>query len=208
MNYRTYFSVFIKDNGTGSQEEAVALVNNMFATSGSAIPVEVRAVYLSSVKPPLGIELGVLPGGPNCQVDTTEVVGDLVPLACDLRTSTGFGEAVVNSNTPIGLYNLISGQTLPVAFLKAWSLDDVADRKVYLSVAGYSNDPTAAIAYVNSIFANTGTATMPIEIRSTVSTSAVPASYNPASLPAFTYVYGKGEDYTSGVAGYGRRKLP
>ena len=70
------------------------------------------------MKPPLGIELGVLPGGPNCQVDTKEVVGDLIPqVACDLYTSTGFGEAVVNSNTPIGLYNLTSGQTLPVAFL-------------------------------------------------------------------------------------------
>ena len=59
-------------------------------------------MYLSSVKPPLGIELGVPPGGPNCQVDTTEVVGDLIPqVACDLRTSTGFGKAVVNPNTPI-----------------------------------------------------------------------------------------------------------
>lgn len=61
------------------------------------------------------------------------------------------------------------------------------------------------------MFANPLNATIPIEIRS-LSTSGlegeVPASYDPAPLPAFTYVYGKGEVHDSGaVSGWSRRRI-
>lgn len=118
-----FFSVFTKDTGGAARTEAVNMVNSMFATSGTDVPITLKTVYLSSVKPscsiPAGctaeteatcmvpscdddmisngytrIELGVPPGGPDCAFhDDVNPYQGLVALQCNLRSSMGFGQA-------------------------------------------------------------------------------------------------------------------
>eukprot|EP00585_Thalassiosira_rotula_P007180 CAMPEP_0196161200 /NCGR_PEP_ID=MMETSP0910-20130528/47215_1 /TAXON_ID=49265 /ORGANISM="Thalassiosira rotula, Strain GSO102" /LENGTH=1412 /DNA_ID=CAMNT_0041426141 /DNA_START=120 /DNA_END=4358 /DNA_ORIENTATION=+ len=162
------------------------------------------------------IALGVPPEGPDCQFyNTTDPYQGLVSLQCNLRTTTGFGFTDVNEDRPIRFYNTITGKMVEVAFVKHWSLYG-DDRRVYFSVFRADDgvdgvNRNLAINEVNEIFANDFTSTIPIEIRSPSETgSDVSPSYDPAPLPAFTYVYGKGEEYdTSGgdVSGWSRRRI-
>ena len=118
----------------------------------------------------------------------------------------------VNEATPIRLYNTVTGKSLKVAYVKHWSLS-ADDYKVYFSVYHQDDGPNGtnralAIEEVDVMFANIGNTAIPIAIRSVKETiiDDVPAFYDPAPLPTFTYVYGKGEDYLN-VNGRGRRRI-
>jgi hypothetical protein len=93
-----------------------------------------------------------------------------------------------------------------VALLKYWSWN--SDKKVWFAV--YTKDKTTATNTLNEIFSNAGSAdVLPIEIRplrksdaltileatplTKLPLASVPADYNPSSINAFTYVYGRGE---------------
>lgn len=109
-----------------------------------------------------------------------------------------------------------------VAFLRHWSYY-ATDKKLWFAV--YSTDKITAVNTVNDIFNNIGNINaLPIEVRPLqksatfpqVETSAltklplafVPVDYNPSNLAAFTYVYGKGEDYIPDIVeGKSRRRI-
>ncbi|KAL7554862.1 hypothetical protein ACHAWF_018423 [Thalassiosira exigua] len=158
------------------------------------------------------IQLGVPAVGPGCQADDApNPHGGLVALKCNFRSSTGFGQANANVDSKIAFYNPATGKSVQVAFVKHWSWD-VDDYLVYFSLDIVDDGVNAmedAIANVNDLFANSGPGILPIELRSLTETSAdaIPQSYDPAALPAFTFVYGKGEEYNGNVAGTGRRRI-
>lgn len=109
-----------------------------------------------------------------------------------------------------------------VALLRHWSYKP-DDKKLWFAV--YSKDGPAAASIVNNIFSNVGNVNaLPIEVRplrksatfpqveasalTKLPLASVPADYNPSNLAAFTYVYGKGEDYIpSIVEGKSRRRI-
>jgi len=123
-------------------------------------------------------------------------------LQCNMR-DTGFGKNTgfvsddVFTCTPwvlLKFVNTVTGEALDVPYVRhfSWSPND---RIVYFGVN--EMDTTTAIDMVNGMFDNTGN---PDELLIDVRTfhgaiDAVPANYNPSNLKAFTYVYGRGEDF-------------
>lgn len=83
--------------------------------------------------------------------------------------------------------------TLEVAYVKRWSLH-ADDYKVYFSVFTVDDGAAGAarqdaIERVNAMFANpSGTDIVPLEIRGLAEDFSIPASYDPHSLPTFSYV--------------------
>jgi len=147
---------------------------------------------------------------PNCIKHV--VWNGLISLQCNMR-DLGFGKSFpfLSSSEPcapwtnIGFYNSITGEGVDVAFVRHWSFSP-NNRRVYFAV--YETDEQAAKDLVNGIFNNVGNSNpLPIEIRPTSNVPEVPAGYDPSSLPAFTYVYGKGPQYGDGVDGRSRRRL-
>lgn len=152
----------------------------------------------------------------------------LVLLQCDFH-DTGFGQSKwpltsydsCSPWTDIGLFNSRTGRGVHVAYLRHWSFLP-NDKKLWFAV--YSTDGWGAASVVNDIFHNVGNADLSIVLRPLRKSSAfpmveatsltklplasVPEGYNPSNLAAFTYVYGKGEDYVpSIVEGRGRRRV-
>jgi hypothetical protein len=125
-------------------------------------------------------------------------------------------------NLPLLINLLYIFRGVHVAFLKHWSYAP-NDKKLWFAV--YSTDSITAVNTVNAIFNNIGNSNaLPIEVRplrksaefpqveaSTLTKlplASVPADYNPSNLAAFTYVYGKGEDYNGEFAiGNSRRRI-
>jgi len=137
-------------------------------------------------------------------------------IKCNFR-DTQFGQTSPNLSSPddcapwasMGLKNTLTGEVLEVAHIKHWSWRS-QDEDLYL--ATYETDVTSAINTVNAFFDNTGNSDpLPIEVVVTTNVESVPTDYNPSSTEsAFTFVYGKGEDYKSfggSIDGSSRRRL-
>ena len=61
---------------------------------------------------------------------------------------------------------------------------------------------------VNAMFDNRGNSNpLPIEVRTATSNSSPPVGYDPSTLSAFTFVYRKGEEYSTGVEGNSQRRI-
>jgi len=120
------------------------------------------------------------------------------------------------------LHIIFKNRGVHVALLRHWSYFPT-DKKLWFAV--YSKDGPAAASIVNNIFSNVGNVNaLPIEVRplrksatfpqveasalTKLPLASVPADYNPSNLAAFTYVYGKGEDYISSIVeGKSRRRI-
>ena len=173
--------------------------------------------------------LKVAPGSsPNCEADSAYWNHGMVQLCCDFH-DTGFGRI-----TPlhalydkcalwmdIGLFNSRTGQGLNIAYLRHWAMGPTSKKM----------NKAAAMTAVNTMFNNVGQTTeLAIELRTlsknyasftslgttiqaptrSISFASLPPGYDPSSLKAFTFIYGKGEDYTSGGGvgeGVGRRRI-
>lgn len=106
----------------------------------------------------------------------------------------------------VGFRNTGTGKVLPVPIVRrfAWS----GNEKVYFAVY-----PGTTTADVNALFNNTNNGTeLPIDVIPTRCnynlTADIPAGYNASAFNAFTYVYGKGEDYDGvNVGGKSRRRI-
>ena len=167
--------------------------------------------------------LKVLPNSsPNCQADADLWNNGLVLLRCDFL-DLGFGRItpLLTSYdkcapwTDIGFFNSRTGQGLNIAFLRHWAVGPTSKR---MNFAVYAKNKTAAVIAVNAMFNNSGyTTELAIQLRALSKNSAsytspgttiqapttsipfasLPDGYNARTLKAFTFVYGKGEDYTS-----------
>ena len=180
--------------------------------------------------------LKVLPNSsPNCQADADLWNNGLVLLRCDFL-DLGFGRItpLLTSYdkcapwTDIGFFNSRTGQGLNIAFLRHWAVGPTSKR---MNFAVYATNKTAAVIAVNAMFNNSGyTTELASQLRALSNNSAsytspgttiqapttsipfasLPDGYNASTLKAFTFVYGKGEDYTSsGGVGEGvvRRRI-
>jgi len=151
---------------------------------------------------------------PACKKHGNDLYSGYPAIKCNFH-DTQFGQTSPNLSSPdacapwasMGLKNTLTGEVLEVAHINHWSWG--TDEKLYLSI--YETDATTAINTVNNFFDNTGNnVPLPIEVVSTTDVESVPTDYNPSALSAFTFVYGKGEDYTKfggSVKGSSRRRL-
>ena len=169
---------------------------------------------------------------PNC-VSESWLWNGMVQLRCDFH-DTGVGRIVASLTsyntcapwTDIGLINGRTGQGLNIFYLRNWATSP-SNKQLFFVV--HATDKIAAETAVNSMFNNVGQTTeLAIELRAlrknhsyftspgttiqpptaSIPYEFLPAEYDPRSLNAFTFVYGKGEDYgTGGVDGLGRRRI-
>jgi hypothetical protein len=171
---------------------------------------------------------------PNC-VSNGLTTDGLVSLQCDFH-DVGFGR--INPSYPmtsygkcapwtdIGLFNSRTGQGLNIFHLKQWSFSPTSKRMTFVV---YATDMVASQNAVNSMFNNVGhAADLAIELRALrknremyftpgtkiqsptmgIPFQTLPAEYNPSALNTFTYVYGRGEDYSlNAIPGVGRRRM-
>lgn len=175
---------------------------------------------------PIRQALSVPQGGPDCRNDNNVSYqlpassNNWVSLICNFTSYPGDGQITPLEERTVGFYNGVTNRILTVWHL-SWN---PVDARTFFSVS--MENPSEAISVVNAMFANSGPDPLPVtivgidpsfatngshllskEIRSTLSAPlTVPADYDPAPLPAFTFVYGDGADYAS-VGGYGRRRL-
>jgi hypothetical protein len=164
------------------------------------------------------IELKVQPkSSPNCVFHA--IWNGLVSLQCNMRdTLFGRTNPSLSSADPcapwtnVGFYNEDTGEGLDVAFVRHWSYSP-NNRRTYFAVYvvddGTVATRDAAAAMVNAIFNNGGNADpLSIAVRPTSNIEEVPPSYDPASLNAFTFVYGDGAEYDNGgLTGRTRRRV-
>ena len=164
------------------------------------------------------MELNVQPGDtPNCQ--HRAAWNGLMSLRCEFR-NIGFGNSSPEFTaldpcapwTKFSFRNTLTGEKLDVAYIRHWSWKP-DDRYTYFSLTiqddGDASARTEVVAMVNAMFDNSGNANvLPIEVVPTTPTvTTVPASYDPASLNAFTFVHGDGAEYGIGLEGRSRRRL-
>ena len=110
-----------------------------------------------------------------------------------------------------------TGACFGTPYIRSWSWSPTT-RRAYFATEFYAEDrncvsgcanKTIAETTTTSFFNNVGSNTqLNIEFRQKVPNEVItpPPDYNPGSVPAFTYVYGTGEDYVSNVDGFGRRR--
>jgi len=155
---------------------------------------------------------------PNCQI--RGAWNGLMSMRCEFH-DTGFGDsspefAALDSCAPwtkFSFRNTATDTKLDVEYVRHWSRHPT-NRYTYFSLPieddGTTGTRNAAIAMVNDMFDNSGSSNvLSIEVVPTNQTvTTVPTDYNPASLNAFTYVYGDGLDYVSASSdGMSRRRL-
>ena len=170
------------------------------------------------------IDLKVQPDStPNCAFHTKSggQCADYLCVQCDFH-DLGFGQTfpyiTASPATGLGFYRADTGEGIDnVRFLRHWSFGP-GNRKTYfaLYILDDAVNPDlvarqAAIDNLNYIFSNVGNSeSLGIEFRlANEPPTEPPANYTTtvSSIPAFTYVYGKGQEYgTNGVAGNGRRR--
>ena len=180
--------------------------------------------------------LKVAPGSsPNCEADSAYWNNGMVQLRCDFH-DTGFGRITpLHASydkcapwTDIGLFNSRTGQGLNIAYLRHWAMGPTSKK---MNFVVYATDKAAAVTAVNTMFNNVGQTTqLAIELRAlsknyasftspgttiqaptrSIPFASLPPGYDPSSLKAFTFIYGKGEDYTPGGGvgeGVARRRI-
>eukprot|EP00581_Thalassiosira_minuscula_P014784 CAMPEP_0183721232 /NCGR_PEP_ID=MMETSP0737-20130205/13573_1 /TAXON_ID=385413 /ORGANISM="Thalassiosira miniscula, Strain CCMP1093" /LENGTH=1108 /DNA_ID=CAMNT_0025951205 /DNA_START=33 /DNA_END=3360 /DNA_ORIENTATION=- len=160
------------------------------------------------------LQLKVRPNSsPNCAYHSMH--NGYVGLQCDLRDKL-FGQSSPYLSggdpcmpwTALGFFNMRTNEGLPVEWVRHWSWSP-NNYRTYFTV--YETDTTKAINMVNDFFTNVGYSDeLLIDVRPTSNIEEIPTGYDPASIPSFTWVYGKGEDYgdiSKPVQGKSRRRI-
>ena len=147
------------------------------------------------------VALRVKPGSnPSCSSHSFTYTREGVTypgMRCDLH-DTGFGRNFANSCEPwarIGFKRLDTNAVLEVAYVKHWTWNS-GDEDTFLAI--YEEDAATARSTFNSFFDNTAETVNSLNIEVVLMTTPSPPSgYNPGlTESAFTYVYGRGEDYS------------